>query len=188
MLENISILVGDQFLEYQEQIISLYMDAFAGAPYFESFQRQDLLLAAREKWCNSSYNPLVLIQRDSKSRDLQGFLVGYSLLAEPKILDRLRPHVESFQPEHLFYISELAVHIDFRGRGIAKNLIQQAVELLPDYRYFLARTNEHNSPSQTAFERCDFAIVPEIEEIVAHERVSGQACVDRRIFLSYKRL
>lgn len=167
--------------KFEQAFISLYKEVFGGAPYFESFEDDEVREIIQKQ------NLFLLVK--VKDQELLGFVAGIPLSCtgnKKQIWDLL-----DF-PSEVNYICELGVCSKYRGQGLGYKLIaayirahEQSKKKINSFALRTKKTN--NEAAQNLYKklgfrllRDDFSHLP-IELTVSHSRVNGEEETDVRV-------
>jgi GNAT superfamily N-acetyltransferase len=139
--------------KYASGFIKTYKEAFAGPPYFESFEDEEVMTIFRELVFNSG-SVCLLIEEE----EVFGLAGGYALNNEPEIASIFGRFFPEIKPERIFYFAELAVQKEYRrcgyGSELIKNLSQSAL-----FTACLQRTQAEGSNALNIFQNQGFEVV-----------------------------
>nr|MBC7244890.1 GNAT family N-acetyltransferase [Chloroflexota bacterium] len=107
---------------------------------------------------------------DATSRLLSSLLRGYVWIANGQLVGNVSLGRESEQP-NLWSISNVAVHPDFRGRGIGRQLMKAAIQEARHHGACLVilEVQKENAPAHQLYEELGFQIYDTVEELTLPE-------------------
>lgn len=102
---------------------------------------------------------------DASFRLLSPFLRGYVWIANGQLVGNVSLTRESEQP-NLWSISNVAVHPDFRGRGIARQLMKAAIQEAKQKgaRWIILEVQTDNAPARQLYTELGFQVYDTIAE------------------------
>jgi ribosomal protein S18 acetylase RimI-like enzyme len=158
--------------------IGAYQTVFSGAPYFERFSPSE----AEGVWVRLTRAPgnTTLIALDPQDK-LVGFGIGLPLVEQRDIAHRLDGLVSA---PHTYYLAELGVLPDYRGRGVGHRLVRGRLEAIDRTRFrdVVLRAPSVRSGDYPLYTPLGFAETGETMD-VRNMRVDGRVTSDRRVFL-----
>ncbi|MBC7261530.1 MAG: GNAT family N-acetyltransferase [Chloroflexi bacterium] len=103
---------------------------------------------------------------DAAFRLLSPFLRGYVWIANGQLVGNVSLTRESEQP-NLWSISNVAVHPDFRGRGIARQLMKAAIQEARQKgaRWIILEVQTDNAPARQLYTELGFQVYDTIAEL-----------------------
>lgn len=163
---------------WEAEFVGAYQTVFEGAPYGERWKPEE----AAGIWRQLTTTPghITLLATDARDR-LLGFGVAIPLARRPDITRALAGLVPS---RHTFYLAELGVLPEGRGRGIGRTLVRERVRLIDDTRFqgVVLRVPASRSDSFEMYQAMAFEDTGVSMEVSAR-RVDGGVRTDRRTFL-----
>jgi ribosomal protein S18 acetylase RimI-like enzyme len=129
---------------------TVYREAFGGAPYFEEYTDDGI---RQDVW--TPHIPECVIVAETSQ--VVGLACCHAVLAptEPSIRAFLLTQELPFDPREGIYMSELAVLMEERQKGLGEALIQARFRWAKErgFRFYLLRTAASGSNSQRLYER-----------------------------------
>lgn len=142
----------DNYPTYRKEIIDLYLRAFTLGEYAQYISREkagnvmDEMLRVGFGFSAFSNNQLA------------GVIIGMPLSEEPRFQPKKHPEIAIGQS---VYISEVMVDTDFRGKGIAKELINIFAKLAvkKGYKHIVIRVWKENLPALSLYKKMGFELI-----------------------------
>lgn len=155
-----------------------YISAFAEPPYFEHYEAD---WVSEHVW--KPHIPHCLIVAES-----EGVVVGlcccHPVMAdtEPGVRDYMLSQDLPFNPETTTFLSEVAVHADFRRQGLGTKLLCEWLRWAEahSFTHYAMRTAEAGSNSLHMFEQLGSKRLPFVQDVSKGEVVSAS---NQRIYL-----
>lgn len=140
--------------KFRGKIIDLYLHAFTSGEYAQYVDRatagSTLDNLVRKGWGN------MLFVGDR----LAGVALAMSLLHD---IDFPTAALPMISPEHTLYICEVMVHADFRGRGIAQQMVNELLEVSGDsFTDAVIRVWDRNEPALALYRKLGFEPVASV--------------------------
>ena len=165
------------YLKYRNEISELYIRAFTTGEYAQFLDKVSV-----EKTMDELFNFVSGILVQYKNR-----IIG-ALIASPFSEHTDFPHLEfkDFDDDKTIYINELIVDSDFRGKGIAKTMINKFLKGDIDNCHFaVIRVWNKNIPAITLYKKMNFEPIAYITQTKLKAR--GEEFQMDKIYL-YKKL
>lgn len=168
----------------QKEFISVYQQVFAGEPYNEKWsdkEVQDML----NGWFSCKNNcVLVAIIKDK----VVGIAVGIPLIYRKDLCDFFEKNNFIHNYSEYFYNAEVAVLNEFRGRGIASNLIKRRIEFAKKLNFvnIIYRTISKGSMSEPLYRKLGFNRIPNLFQYAKNNSISGGVVEYTDVFLTKK--
>lgn len=163
----------------KEGLIELYKKVFAGPPYFESFNDQEIQGYFQEYLADG----IVYLARNGKK--IIGFGACVSLESQKTLAELARKN--GIDPKNVWYMADLGVDSEYRENGIGKRLVESRIQAVPEGSEIIMRTSENNIASKNLYLSLGFEEVIGMEQEVEQERIGGVLKRDRRIFLKRRK-
>ncbi|MBD3247992.1 GNAT family N-acetyltransferase [Candidatus Falkowbacteria bacterium] len=172
---------------YKNGFVSLYQEAFAGPPYYESFTVEQISLIME----SIVFNPKGILCLGLVDQKIIGLVGGFMVVGERKIKELLCKQWKEVDPHKVFYMAELAVSTDLRKKGFGTKLTEYCLKIAREEGNLMAiiRTQKQGSNSRRIFERKGFSLISEIYQDVETLVTTGGKKIkttQRRIFLFKK--
>ncbi len=168
----------DEAAWWRDGVAEGYCRVFGGFPYFERYE-PDQAAAIYDKLL-ATPNHIVLVAADGE--DVAGFAAAIPLVHRPDVAHQLQGLVPL---RHTFYLAELGVLPEYRGRRIGRTLVRERLRLIQDgpYSHVVLRVSADNTPSGEMYKALGFTDMGVYMD-VRSPRVDGEVRADRRLFLS----
>jgi len=174
----IHIKTSELVTQWRNGFADSYPIVFTGAPYFEELTRDDAL----KVWDHLTQIPenITLIAADPDDRVI-GFGIAIPL---PKQRDVSIELTGLIPVPHTFYLAELGVMPEARGRGLGRTLVRWRMELMDRERYegVVLRIAEGRNTSLLMYQAMGFEDMGVYMDVEA-TRTDGEIRKDRRLFL-----
>ena len=171
--------------EFKEGFIEVFKKAFAGAPYFESYQNSEVVSSAWDPHLNKGCIYLAANK---------GRIIGLGCCLPLNKIDEADPNISAlesllsfpklpFTLESTCYMSELAVLPEYRNFGIGTELIKKRLSWAKEnnLNYYVMRTAAKNSNSLGLYLNLGAKIISDLEQDVSNIGVISAS--KKRIFL-----
>lgn len=165
----------DQFnyLKFRGKIIDLYLHAFTSGEYVQYIDPRTagstLDALVRKGW------GIMVFLGDR----LAGVAMAMSLLHD---VDFPAAELPAIPPERTLYISEVMVHADFRGRGVARQMVNDLLEGSADsFTDVVIRVWDRNEPALALYSKLGFQPVASIRQTKL--KAPGRPFEMRKIYL-----
>ncbi len=139
----------------------IYCICFAGAPWFEIFEPEEVVAEIREVY---SWRDAVMVVAE-----IDGVVVGaawsFCVRRKKDVMALVRVH--PICP----YVSEIFVDPAYQGHGVAKAMVDRLLDCLVDIKTGVVRTSVNQPIIIRMFEKLGWSIV-------ATEEVTSQKCID----------
>jgi len=156
-----------------------YQTIFAGHPYFERFSP----IEAEGVYRTLTNTPgnVTLLATQGKDK-VVGFGIGIPLVHKHSVASELNGLLPI---KHTFYLAELGVLNEFRGRNIGRLLVRERLLLVDreQFSHVVLRVSTNNAPSAEMYRALGFENMGVYMEVTAM-RTNGKVRSDRRFFLS----
>jgi len=158
----------------EQGLTQLYKDIFSRAPYFENFSDEDVATFFKEYVDDGK----LFLAYD------QGRVIGFGASLPIQSVPQIEKVISDVGEEtkNCWYMADLGVEETYRGKGIARELVQKRIDATPKGSKILMRTSVDNIPSQTLYRSIGFKDVPGAFEYVASPKSYGEHS-DKRLFL-----
>lgn len=173
------IVTTEDVATWRAGFIGAYQTVFSGFPYFERWYPSEAEGVYRKLTATEGNVTLVATRGESQ---VVGFGVGIGLADKPAVAT----HLAGLVPvKHTFYLAELGVLDQWRGRGVGRTLVRERLRLIdPDrYSHVVLRVSMNHSPSSEMYKAMGFEEMGVYMDVSAM-RVDGRVTTDRRMFLS----
>ncbi len=165
---------------------SAFQEAFGGAPYFESYQPDEV---RDDIWKPHLKNGLVIVACDSDQ--VVGFGCALPVVAASKevcgyLTEQHASGVLPIPPDQLWYMSEVGVIESHRRNGIGTELINHRLKLITERggSHFVMRTAAVGSNSESLYMRAGAIRLPGFQDVSASGQVTVNASQsEHRIYL-----
>lgn len=159
--------------------IGAYQTVFSGFPYFERFYPSEAEGVYR-KLVSTPDNVTLLATRGETQ--VVGFGVAIPLRFKIDVAQELTGLVPI---HHTFYLAELGVLEQWRGRQVGRTLVRERLRLIDPARWshVVLRVSTHNAPSSEMYRAMGFEDMGVYQE-VSSMRTDGRVRSDRRFFMS----
>lgn len=140
----------DQFNypKFRGEIIDLYLNAFTTGEYAQYIPMETAESTLDESFRTGFGNMAFVDER------LAGVLIALPLLHDKEFSKEKCPEIPI---EKAVYIAEVMVHTNYRGKGIASQLIENLLEQASDvYVYAVIRVWDENKPALSLYEKIGF--------------------------------
>lgn len=171
----------------EQDFIRAYKEAFGGKPYFESHSVNEVADILHLHLTDG----VVIVDREGGL--LAGFGCAVPLQSAPgEVREYMQEQIASgslptdFNSNEAWYMSELGVVEDFRGKGLAYKLVQHRLAAIADQggKYYFMRTAAEESNSRHLYEEIGAQRMTAEQDVSESEEVvSSQSQSTRRIFL-----
>jgi GNAT superfamily N-acetyltransferase len=166
--------------KYSEELVELYVNIYCKSPYFKHVNKYDVLLDFVSYMNDGMF--LALLVKDHpigficllKAHDTH----YANILTEDKIKTIISKKIEY---NTCWYLSELAVHEDFRGKGAGSKLMNHIHKHI-DTAIFL-RTGVKNNDNIINFYQKRGYVKTEIYENVENLRIDKTKITDKRLYM-----
>lgn len=171
--------------EYRNGFVNVFKIAFAGPPYFEFYQVDEVLDSAWKPYLRKGCIYLALNNNQ---------VIGLSCCLPIIKIDQTDPNISALESLRSFpklplclddacYMSELAVLPEFRRLGIGTELIIKRLSWArkENMKYYILRTAAEGSNSLSLYSRLGAQIIPSLQQDVSNIGVSSAS--KKRIFL-----
>lgn len=165
--------------QWRAGFIGAYQTIFSGFPYFERWYPSEAEGVYRRLTALEGNVTLVATRGDTQ---VVGFGVGIPILGNRAVAT----HLTGLVPlKHTFYLAELGVLEEWRGRGVGRTLVQERLKLVDARRYshVVLRVSMNHSPSSEMYKVMGFEEMG-VSMDVSAMRTDGKVTTDRRMFLS----
>ncbi|MBU0998151.1 GNAT family N-acetyltransferase [Patescibacteria group bacterium] len=158
----------------KQDLIQLYKDIFSKPPYYENFSDADVT-SFFKKYLDGGK---LFLAYD------QGKVVGFGASQPIKDVPEIEKIIRDVGVDTtgIWYMADLGVDEKYRGRGIAKKLVQKRIDSAPEGNKILMRTSVDNVVSQTLYRSLGFKDVPNAFQYVPSPKKEIQI-KDKRLFL-----
>ena len=130
--------------KYGSGFTKVYKAAFAGPPYFESFDDKEVMEILRELVFNKGGACFVM----NLGGEVIGLSGGYALSNDSEIAGIFTEKFPNVDPGDIFYFAELAVLEDYRFRGYGSSLVEARINHMNgSFKAGLQRTQAKGSNS-----------------------------------------
>lgn len=163
---------------FEDGLISLYQTIFSSFPYFEQFNREEVV----SFFTDYVQNGLLFIAQ--KNKEIIGFGAALPLALQKDIAALVREN--GCEPRDYWYMTDLGVADGYRRQGVAKGLVQERLLCMQKGNKVIMRTSKDNTASRCLYESLGFEIVKNMTQHVEQRRVDGSIKKDERIFLAKK--
>jgi ribosomal protein S18 acetylase RimI-like enzyme len=163
---------------WRDGFAQAYPAVFTGAPYFEKISRKDALLV----WDTLTETPEhITLVAANPAGEVLGFGIAIPLLRQRDVAIALTGLIPV---PHTFYLAELGVCPEARGRGLGRTLVHRRMALINKELYTGAvlRVAEGRNTSRLMYEEMGFEDMG-VDMAVKVTRVDGESRTDRRLFL-----
>jgi ribosomal protein S18 acetylase RimI-like enzyme len=181
-IEDVSIrriVSPDEVAQWRAGFIGAYQTIFSGAPYLERWYPSEAEGVYRRLTSLEDNITLVATRGDSQ---VVGFGVAIPILGNRAVSTALTGLVPL---KHTFYLAELGVLDDWRGKGLGRTLVRERLRMIDARRFshVVLRVSQVNSPSAEMYKAMGFEEMGVWMDVSAM-RVDGRVTTDRRMFLS----
>ena len=129
---------------FRDEMVDLYLNAFTTGEYAQFIARQTAESALDEMLRNGGGNMAFIQER------LAGVLLAFPLAHDN---DFPKSECPPIPVEQSVYIAEVMTHTDFRGRGVATQLIKNFLHTAKDgYTHAVIRVWDKNAPALSLYE------------------------------------
>lgn len=159
--------------------IGSYQTIFSGFPYFERFYPSEAEGVYRK--LTSTPDNITLVATRGETQ-----VVGFGIAIPLRFKKDVATELTGLVPiPHTFYLAELGVLDDYRGRGIGKVMIRERVRLIdPDrWSHVVLRVSTQNTPSAELYRSMNFEDMGVYQEVTSM-RTDGRVRSDRRFFMA----
>ena len=159
-------------------LVAAYHTVFSGFPYFERYLDDEV--HGTFSALASASGGIVLVAADGDT--VAGFSAAIPLHHKASVANQLTGLVPI---QHTFYLAELGVLPQYRGRKIGRNLVRERLRLIdPDqYSHVVLRISTDNTPSGEMYKALGFFDMG-VTMHVTRRRQDGEVRQDERLFLS----
>ncbi|MEZ4235220.1 MAG: GNAT family N-acetyltransferase [Myxococcota bacterium] len=173
------IVTPEDVAQWRAGFIGAYQTIFGGFPYFERWYPSEAEGVYRRLTALEDNITLVATRGDSQ---VVGFGVAIPLLGNRAVSTALTGLVPL---KHTFYLAELGVLEDYRGRRIGRTLVRDRIRLIDDSRFthVVLRVSQNHNPSAEMYKAMGFDDMG-VSMDVSAMRTDGRVTTDRRTFLS----
>lgn len=163
---------------WSDGLIAAYHAVFSGFPYFESYTDEEVRSTLESLWRSSGAIFLVAAIGD----DVAGFSAAIPLIRKASVANQLTGLVPI---QHTFYLAELGVLPEYRGRKIGRNLVRERLRLIDQdqYSHVVLRISTDNTPSGEMYKALGFFDMG-VTMSVTRRRQNSEVREDERQFLS----
>jgi ribosomal protein S18 acetylase RimI-like enzyme len=177
-IEIFRIETDEEISRWRAGFIGAYQTVFSDEPYYERIQPDE----AAGVWMKLTRTPgnLTLLAVRNKSQ-----VVGFGIAIPLKHKTDLARQLSGLVPvNHTFYLAELGVLHDFRGRHLGRILIRERLGLVDrqTYSHVLLRVAASRNASYDLYRSLGFEDMGVYMEVSA-VRIDGRVTTDRRLFL-----
>lgn len=175
------------------EFISLYKKVFAEAPYFESYENKWIF---DNVWQYHLLKGCIFLAFDN---DL---LVGFGCSVGLDKVSEFLPNSSQLDPifkvktflikeasnyidiNSSIYMSEIAVHPDYRRQGIGSLLVKKRWNWGKNnnYQFYIMRTADNHSNSRSLYEKLEARLLPVIQDVSDHAAIVKSSS-QRRVYL-----
>ncbi len=169
----------EEVIPYRAGFVGAYQTIFRGAPYHEMFSPSEAEGVLMRILSTPGHLTILAVRGRTK---VVGFGCGVPLVSRP---DVYRDMHGLLPLQHTFYLAELGILPQYRGRGIGRLLVEKRLEMVDPqvYTHVVLRTSARNDLAYQLYEKMEFEDMGVYQE-VASRRVNGSVRTDRRLFLS----
>lgn len=159
--------------EFRSELTALYLHAFTTGEYAQYIASETVEATLDGIMQDGSGRMAFAGER------LVGLLAAFPLKREPDFpVDRC----PDIPVEQAIYIAEVMVHADYRGRGIASQIVESYLHRKPEkYSHAVIRVWEENRPALNLYRKLGFAPVAGVSQRKLN--VEGEEFVMRKIYL-----
>ena len=146
---------AEKLKKNQLELAEIYVEAFAGAPWYESWTREEALKEILRYQESSDF----VIRNDDRGNVL-GFGIGQPVFSYPGVGDLvLNGWIEEVDLAATYYIAELCTKSEARGRGVCTEVVEEllATSKQKGFLQVITRTRVDNYGMIRIFERLGFA-------------------------------
>ena len=164
---------------FERGFIAAYQIVFRGEPYFEDVSPDHARFVYRE--ITRSADAICLICEDMEGK-VAGFAMALPLVVFRSVASILAGLVPA---KHTYYLAELGVVPEYRGRGLGRVLIMERIKRMDPnlYSHVVLRMTERRGDSWALYSDMGFENMG-VSMGVSAKRVDGQVRSDRRVFLA----
>lgn len=177
-IEILHITAPEEAARWRAGFIGGYQTVFSDEPYFERIQPSE----AEGVWKKLTSTPdnITLLAVRNRSQ-VVGFGIAIPLRHKPDVARELTGLVPV---TNAYYLAELGVLHDFRGRGIGRALIKSRLDLIDDetITHVVLRVAANRNRSFQLYREMGFEDMGVYMEVPAM-RIDGRVTTDRRLFL-----
>ena len=169
----------EEVARWRAAFTGAYQTIFSGFPYFERFYPSEAEGVYRK--LTSTPNQITLIATRGES-SVVGFGVGIPLRYHSAVAQELDGLVPI---RHAFYLAELGVLPEYRGRRVGRTLVRERLRLIDrgTFSHVLLRVSTNNTPSSEMYRAMGFEDMGVYMDVNAM-RTNGRVSSDRRFFMS----
>lgn len=164
---------------WRAAFIGAYQTVFSGFPYFERFYPSEAEGVYRKLTRVEDSVTLVATRGETQ---VVAFAAAVPLSANPAVAS----HLTGLVPvKHTFYLAELGVLEQYRGRKIGRTLVRERLRHIDPERYshVVLRVSMAHTPSGEMYKAMGFEEMGVYQNVSAM-RTDGKVTTDRRMFLS----
>ncbi len=168
-----------EVIPYRAGFVGAYQMIFREPPYSERFFPAEAEAVLQRVLQTPGHITLLAV---SGNRRVVGFGAGVPLASRSDV----HRDMHGLLPvQHTFYLAELGVLPEYRGRGVGSMLVRKRLELIDRqvYTHVVLRASVRHQNIWEMYKSMGFEDIGVYQEVAAR-RVDGQVRTDRRLFLS----
>lgn len=163
---------------WRSGVVAGYMKVFSGFPYYERWHPAE----AEAIYDRLVTTPGGVVLVATVNHEVAGFSAAIPLVAKPSVANQLTGLVPL---RHTFYLAELGVLSEHRGRGIGRTLVRERIRRIDrdQFSHVVLRISANNTPSGEMYKALgftDMGVYMDVQSV----RTDGERKSDRRLFLS----
>jgi GNAT superfamily N-acetyltransferase len=153
--------------------VAAYQAAFAGPPYFEQYTFEEVI---QEVWNPHREHGMIVLA--THAGEVIGFGCALPLLKSPDDIQeytraRILEGSLDAHPDNVWYMSELGVTSEYRGRGIGTQLVKHRLLSIQhtDGTHYMFRTAAQGSNSIRIYQRIGAIVFPTLQDVSTSAQV-----------------
>ena len=163
---------------WRDGVVAGYIKVFSGFPYYERWYPAE----AERIYDTLLSTPGSVVLVATVNHEVAGFAAAIPLVHKPSVANQLTGLVPL---RHTFYLAELGVLEEYRGRRIGRTLVRERIRRIDrnQYSHVVLRISANNTPSGEMYKALgftDMGVYMDVHSV----RTDGERKSDRRLFLS----